>query len=336
MGGKALKNVDLIRLSKDDFYIFQDELIKKLEKLEKLIIPIKAYKNKEDFGDIDILISKPKLEFEELKSFLIQNFNTKEIVKNGDIISFEYKNFQVDLIFEEIENIEIAEFYYSYNDLNNLTGKIAYAFGLKFGFTGLYYPLRTEHGNISKEILLTKQPNIIYEFLGYDFKIYQNGFNSLEDIFNFVVSSPFFSPQIFIKDEKSQIDKVRERKRKTYASFLDWLEIYLKNNTKDFYTFNEDKKQYLNKISDYFPQANLIKEIEHFEIHQRKLKVVSEKFNGKIVMEMIPNLSGKDLGNFIVNFKKHISNKYLKDFETCIFEFSNEKVISEIKDFCEN
>lgn len=330
MGGKALKKVDLVRLNKEDFFKFQGELLSKLQVLNRKVIPIKAYKNKPDFGDIDILISKPKIEFEELKTFLTNTFNTKEIVKNGDIISFEFNNFQVDLIFEELENIEVAEFYYSYNDLNNLVGKIAYAFGLKFGFTGLYYPFRTEHGNLSKEILLTKNPKVIYDFLGYDYEIYQKGFDSLEDIFNFVITSPYFSPQLFIKEDKSQIDKVRERKRKTYAEFLDWLEIYLQNNENNFYSFDSNKEVYINKISDYFPESNIIDEIKEFKILQEKLKIVSEKFNGKLVMELRPELSGKTLGEFIINFKKHVSNKYNKEFEDLIVEFSKEDIIEEI------
>lgn len=333
MGGKALKKIESIRINQKEFYKLQNEVIEKLRLINKDAIPIKSYFNKKDFGDLDILISTPKPDYKDLKKFLETEFNSKEIVNNSNIISFEFKNFQVDLIFEEQENLEIAEFYFSYNDLNNFIGKIAYSFGLKFGFTGLYYPIRTKHGNLSDEILLTKSPKKIYDFLEYDFERYLKGFNELEDIFDYIVSSKYFNPDKYLKEdsEQSLIDRKRGKKRKTYIQFINWLELYvLKNQDKIYFEFNNDKSYYLDIIENFFPESNLKEKIKDFEKNQEIQEEINKKFNGKVVMNLIPNLIGKELGEFIINFKNIISKENNKIFEDAIINYSEKEIREKI------
>lgn len=331
MGGKALKKTNSIRLTQKEFFEVQNIAIEKLKDQFEIVIPIKAYKNKLDFGDLDILVSKPKPEYKILKEFLEKEFNTKEIVNNGSIVSFEYNNFQIDLIFETKENLNIAEFYFSYNDLNNIIGKIAYSFGLKFGFDGLYYPLRTEHGNLSEEVLLTKNPEEIYNFLDYDYKSYLKGFDSLEAIFEFVISSKYFSSDKYLKsyEELSTVDKTRIKKRKTYNEFILWLEKVKPQNN---FNFNEDKTTYIDFIANFFPNSNLKEKINEFKNKQNQLEEISTKFNGKIIMSLYPNLNGKELGEFIIEFKKYLS-KENSIFEDIIYKLSANEIEEKIKVF---
>lgn len=337
MGGKALKTLQSIRLNQNEFYTLQSEVLEKLKSLNREILPIKSYLNKKDFGDLDILVAKPKPDFKELKNFLELEFNSKEVVNNNSIVSFEFKNFQVDLIFESLENIEIAEFYFSYNDLNNLIGKIAHAFGLKFGFTGLYYPLRTKHGNLSEEVLLTKNPQRIYSFLKYDFNTYLKGFYELEDIFSFVSSSYYFNPNKYLteKEDKSAIDKTREKKRKTYIQFLAWLENNIKKE-KNYFEFNSNKEVYLDFIANYFSEVDLPSKIKNFKKEQALQEEVTRKFNGKVVMSLIPSLNGKELGEFIINFKNIVSKESKKSFEEIIINYDENEINQKILAFWNN
>ncbi|MEK7432766.1 MAG: hypothetical protein AABZ74_06520 [Cyanobacteriota bacterium] len=339
MGGKALKNIQAIILNKNEFYELQNEVLKKLTSLTKDVIPIKSYFNKKDFGDLDILISKPKPDYKDLKKFLETEFNSKEIVNNSNIVSFEYNNFQIDLIFENKENLEIAEFYFSYNDLNNMIGKTAYSFGLKFGFTGLYYPIRTKHGNLYDEILLTNEPKRIYEFLEYDYERYSNGFNELEDIFEYVVSGKYFNPMKYLKEyeDKSLIDRTRTKKRKTYIEFIIWLENYIiQNKNRIYFEFNDDKFSYVEFIEKSFPKSELKEKIKDFKKNQEIQEEVNKKFNGKIVMNLITGLIGKELGEFIINFKDLISRENNSNFEEAVINHSEEEIKEKMLNYWNN
>jgi len=324
MGGNAFKNIKTERLQKAEYDLLSAEVCRKMADRFRQFTVITAYKNKKDFGDLDLLITKPKPDGTELNNFLADNFNSREIVHNGDFVSFEYNNFQVDLIFIEPEYFDTACFYYSYNDINNLCGKIGHKFGVKFGFKGLWYPLRNGHGGKSEEVLLSTDVRKIYDFTGFDYDRYLKGFDNLEDIFEFVINSSYFNSEIFTA-EKSQVAKVRERKRKTYHGFLNYLEG---KSFKQNFQFDPDKEKYIEMIKDYFPEANLKQAITEFNRKVDLSAKINEKFNGKLVMEYIPGIEGKNLGNFIIQFK----TKY-NDFDNYILNSPAEVIRQDILDF---
>ena len=79
-------------------------------------------------------------------------------------------------------------------------------------------------------------------------------------------------------------------------------------------------------IKDISDIKNNIKENE---IKEKENKIISDKFNGRIIMSKYPQLKGKELGNTINNFKKYIgdfrkyalfntSDKILNDFDKFI------------------
>jgi hypothetical protein len=304
MGGNAIKSIDLKRINKEEYSQILIEVSIILYKKFKRFSSLKFYHTKETFGDMDIVVQKPKLERKEFLQFLEEEFKTRESYFNGDTISFEYKNFQIDLIFVPEEEFETAEFFFSFNDLNNLIGRVANRFGLKFGFNGLNYVLRKHSGNLHKRILITRNCRKIYDFLGYDYDRYLKGFETLQDIFDFVVGGKYFDPEIFSYENMNHQNRTRNAKRKTYQAFMEFLE---KSNLKRNYIFKEET-EYLNIIDEFFPESNLIKKLNEAEIEMELKNKLKEKFNGKLVMELIPELQGKELGFFIQNFRNSFGN----------------------------
>ena len=120
----------------------------------------------------------------------------------------------------------MAEVFFSASDLGNLMGRICHrVFGLKYGFTGLRYVVRAEDGVTKRgEIHLSRDPRRIFAFLGFDFDRYLEGFKELEDIFEFVVDSKFFSPNMFVREHLTGKNKKRSVKRSTFSRFLDYVE----------------------------------------------------------------------------------------------------------------
>lgn len=298
MGGNAL-SIETIRLNKDEFESFSKEVVEKLLTKFSYASPLKYYKNKQDFGDLDIIMDLSERK-SNIKEILIELFNTSEIYTNDNMYSIEYKKFQVDLIFKSKENIECAEFFFSYNDLNLFIGRVAHKFGLKFGHEGLHYPVREESGNLVNRIEISKDPEKIYQFLGYDYDQYLKGFDEVEDIFRFVTSSPYFNYKIFDYDQLNHANRTRNRKRKNYAGFLEYLEV---NQIDIEYPFDSNKSVYLEKIDQFFPAANFLTTLNSVREDFLKRRELATKFNGELVMELT-GLKGKELGEFIFNFKK--------------------------------
>ena len=82
--------------------------------------------------------------------------------------------------------------------------------------------------------------------------------------------------------------------------------------------------------------SKLKKQIEEFNEMQEKNKIIASKFNGRILMDLYPELTGKSLGDAITGFKNYIGDfrKYalkkdvkiiLKDFDTYYTEY-HEKI----------
>eukprot|EP01027_Heterolobosea_sp_BB2_P002079 GEZU01003129.1.p1 GENE.GEZU01003129.1~~GEZU01003129.1.p1 ORF type:complete len:331 (+),score=118.41 GEZU01003129.1:368-1360(+) len=250
---------------------------------------------------MDVLICKPKPSRDVLDKFLKETLRSREVAPNGDVISFEYKNFQVDLIFVAPENFEIATVFFAFNDLGNLMGRIAHRFGLKYGFQGLTYPVNAPDGTRLGNILLSRDPRRIFEFIGFDYDRFLQGFDELKDIFDYVLSSKYFDCSIFDREKMSKINRKRDRKRKTFNAFVDYV---LANNVQKQYAFEDDKSRYLPWIDAAFPEVHLMDRIHELNEAHRIKKAAAAKFNGSMIMKLIPELSGKALGVFIAEFKK--------------------------------
>lgn len=303
MGGNAFDNT--VRLNVND-YLKTLNYIKNNINADCCDIPYVGLKS--SFGDLDLIVDNNinLTEFEK-------RFKVNGKVKNGNVVSysinfFDSYNFQVDLILTKKENFDISKFYFSYNDLNNLVGRIAHKFDLKFGFNGLFYVIKNESGHHCKDVLLSKDPKEIYDFLGYNYSSYLNGFNSFIDLFEFVCSSKYFNADIYSPEELNHINRTRNRKRKTYKMFLEFLKSSKYKDKK--FGFSKNKSDYLLKINNYFSNANLFNEMKSVSDSIKLNDSVRSVYNGTIISSL-SNLEGKDLGIHIKEFEEFMLNKMM-------------------------
>jgi len=295
VGGNALKKTFTRRYEKEEFYDIELEIQEKLNNLGVHCRPIKAYSDKQSFGDLDILVLyDDNIDFMEVVDY----FNPNEVYKNGKVISFDYKEFQIDMIITNKEFYEFSSVYYSYNDLGNLMGRIAHKLGTKYGHEGLTYTYRDENNNILGNVLLTQSPRQAFDILGYSYDRFLKGFLNLEEIFEYVASSKYFNPDIFILDNRNNAARTRDRKRPTYTAFLEFCE---NTNFDTVFKYNKDKSVYMNWIQDEFP--HFMPAIEVIQEKENTRKLFKEKFNGEIV-NSLTGLQGKELGAFMCSFRK--------------------------------
>lgn len=307
MGGKALKTTFTRRYQKSEFDSLAKILLPKIQDAFRTKANlIKSYNNKESFGDMDILlmsINKDKDNQQRLgkiKEIIQENFHPNEIKHNGSCWSFDYQELQIDLIITSYSNWEIANIFYSYNDLGNLMGKMFHKFNLKYGFDGLKYIHRKNDQRLST-ISISKNPRKIFDFLCLDYDRFLQGFDEIEDIFEYITSSRFFNPESFKFENLNSINKRRNKRRENYNKFIE----YCKNFTSGF-EYNKNKHSYLPIIDAFFPEANLLKNIQKAEEIYNENLLIKTAYNGNIIMNMIPELYGKKLGIAMKSFEEKI------------------------------
>lgn len=318
MGGKALKNTITRRYQKDEFEKLSKEIIPKIERsFGTKASLVKSFHSKESFGDMDILLMsliKDKdflRKISNINQILKEDFGANEIFSNGNCISFDYKKLQIDLILTSFENWEIANVFYSYNDLGNLMGKIYHKFNLKYGFDGLKYIHRKNDQKLGTYIV-SKNPRKIFDFICLDYDRFLKGFETIEDVFDYVIGSKFFNAESFKFENLNAINRRRNKRRPNYNAFIE----YVKDVDKKF-EFNKDKDSYLPIIDAFFPEANLLDKIQKSEEEFKRLQFLNSHFNGKLIMKRHPELQGKELGAAIKGFKEKIEkerpfNNYLE------------------------
>jgi hypothetical protein len=297
MGGNALKNTVTRKYESDEYFKLVDKIIGKLISVSDVMgcRVIEAYREKTVFGDMDILyttIDDSPLD----NDIFLELFNPNELVKNSEVTSLDVEELQIDFIHIPQSQYEYANAYYSFNDFGNLHGKLQRYFGLKHGHKGLYLPLR-DGGNMFAEILITLDHNKALEFVGLNPDTFNKGFDNLDQIFDYTVTSPNYSPEWYLLENISYSNRIRDRKRPTYQKFLKYGEKYTGPRAKRV----TDKTQFLQKIFEFFPEA-----YPDYQAALQKLavqKFAKEKFNGGIVAKST-GFVNKQLGEFMYILRK--------------------------------
>ena len=325
MGGNALK-FNTVRLHQNEFIHFEKFIVERLTPHFNQVNPTLYFQDKKTFGDLDVIVTgqQGKQSTTELINSL---FRPNEIFKNGNVYSFDVSNFQVDLIFFGKEVYETAKFYYSYNDLNNLVGKLYHHFNLKFGHKGLAFKMFADDLHYQKEITLSRNPKQIYELIDLDYSKYEQGFNSLIEIFEFIISSKYFDPALFSLKNLKHKDRTRDRKRKTYSAFLSYIEEKLNVELlKVDYKHKIDLDETYSFIDTNFPEVDIYSHIEKLERVNDERKLIAKKFNGNIVRELTGR-EGKEIGDLIKALKSE------KDFKKFVLNASQSHINQAICDF---
>ena len=332
MGGNAIKNVQ--RLNKDAYEKISNEVpLLLLDALgERVIKIIKAYSKKENFGDMDLVVESDNLPNNYIEKLIYRfNLSDGDYVKNGNIFSFRYRGydtneksieFQIDLIMTKSDKLEIAYNYFNYNDLSNLLGRMTKKLGFKLGHDGLSYIERVNDHIVTNECF-SNNYYLALEYLHLDVEQYKKGFETLEDIFKFVASSPFFNPDIYLLHNRNYISRTRDKKRKTYRAFLEYCEKYNDelnhfpyDNVDDYDGYgssNNIRIEFTQKILEDHP-------ILHYNVLNNRAEFIlnsefKKYFNGNIVGEHF-NISGKMLGNVMKCIKNSSINTTEKKIET--------------------
>jgi hypothetical protein len=138
------------------------------------------------------------------------------------------------------------------------------------------------------------------EFLGLDPERKYHGFDTLEEVYDWIISSKYYNTELFLLDNLTQSDRKRNKKRPTFNKFLE----YVKDipYTSEGYHFEKNKTKYLDLIDESFPEVHFMEQIKSLRKLDEENQKAKEKFNGDLVKEWT-GLKDKELGKVIMLFK---------------------------------
>ena len=283
------------------------------------------YDSKPDFGDVDILLAKSAApNWTELRKEIAQELGVTRYETKGDLSMCYQDRIQVDIMPVPDQYLDTTWQFLCYNDLGNLLGKIFRRFNLKYGEKGLFYVYRrTNDESYRKDILLTQDMPRILGFLKLSYEEWDQGFSTLENMFDWVIACPYFTSKPF--HNLTTATSKRARLRTTMRKFVDYVE---QNNVQKEYPFEEDRSLYIPMIEEYFPEVGLAATLAEEETKAEREAVVKSKFNGRLIMQTYPALKGPSLGQFIQKFKEQF-----EDFDNAIYEMDAETLNQQVESF---
>jgi hypothetical protein len=306
MGGNALKKTTTRRYSAKEYLALRNQVIRKLQPLlpDCAMDDIKHYRQKPDFGDLDILI-----EDKDTKNRLINRLSDiseiSELVthhENSPVWSAGWGDFQVDLIFAEPNYYDFTSRYFAYNDLGNLIGRVAHHMGFKFGSKGLIYVLMDGDFKIG-EITVTLDFEDALTFLGFGNKAHsehQEGFDTLEEMFEYISESYYFEPNFYRLETRSNSASARDRKRPIYQAFLRHIEGMLS------FSNTLDKDEHLHRAFAFF--ASFKGDHDNLLLSHEISLIFKARFNGEMVSR-ITGLKHIELGRLMEKLRAGFADK---------------------------
>lgn len=303
MGGKAFNHLNIVRMNKDNYVKTKSKLIKTLKVLLKsdLIQDLPYYKDKETFGDLDLVMTNEDLNnFKEKNDrsffdYLKEKYKKSEYVENGNITSFalpinDEEYVQVDFMPHNREDYFNVINYFSFNDLPILINKFLSipTFDAVYHMNGCSINIYREEGNTEYLLGIASTNNKMFEYLSaLDLNVehYNKGFSNKKDIYEFIYSSRYFDTDYFFNEIESlnSVEKKRQE-RSLYQGFID----YVRSKPRKVGDKIKNKEERLFQV---FPE--LKEQKEFFKQEYRNYLKFRERFNGKNI-SLILSLNEKD------------------------------------------
>jgi len=206
MGGNATKHFGTKRVPNDQY----NKIVSILSDFDDCF-PAKTFA-KPDHGDIDVICTSVT------RDKIIDELNITDIVKTGNVwscvLEFENGRYQVDFIVAPKENLDYTAKWYCYGNMSLLIGRIIPK-ELKFAHDAL--KLRSCDEPIIEEF------DTALEFLGFDVVRYNQGFDTKEEMLDWLADSKYFVHNGIVNNWRNSNTKRRDSKRTTLDDEISYL-----------------------------------------------------------------------------------------------------------------
>jgi hypothetical protein len=282
----------------------------------------RKHRYKQDHGDLDLLVRRDTVDL--TRDWVKSAFGVNEVVVNDGVWTFGVglpapvsempeSTLQVDLVTKRREHWEMSKTFFDQSGLGNLMGKLARWLRYKWGFQGLRMPVyRDPQGERSVkygEYVLTRDPQEAFEFLGFDYERFQEGFQDMTEIFEYVRSSEHFCKEPFMPENMTADQKQRDRKRPVWDQFKNYLrdleqlgELPSKPETRP------TQEEAVKRAKEAFPQSELHTRLEEDKTHLELREKAKETWTGRVPMKEF-GVKGRELGQMLENFYGTFTNE---------------------------
>ena len=234
MGGKCFNTE---RLNKDKYNntlsLFRMALLEHSINIED----IPYFRNKDSFGDIDVITTSEQIGnlgdmwVEILTSTLDKYSSTKTIAKQGGgVKSFLFDGAQVDLIYVPERVYSRTYDMLSWNDLSGFVGILLRSIGIKLSNKKGICVNINKNTNYSLShtvfIELDLPIDIALELCGLSVTRFRKGFDTLEEIFDYVTDSPLYEYGMFSFENGNNKHRQRNKARGTFKAMLEFCSRY--------------------------------------------------------------------------------------------------------------
>ena len=301
MGGNIWKTP---RLEKSKYIELQKEILDKLSYTYRPFFIPRTFSEKPDFGDEDLLLEFPLI----TDQYLIDAFKItpQDISLNSSVKSFKYKNFQIDLVHHNKEDLQTAWNYYSYGDLSNLIGVIANKLGLRYTHRGLTCPIKLKKEDVLGDIVISKNIKKIMSFLGLDYTKWKDGFSNELESFQWLTESCYFNKSYFDFAEYNHQNRTRNRKRQMHSRFVEWVKDKEFTNNHEV---TDNLSEHIWRACVHFQDMSWLGNAENL-MEARIAEInANNKWNANDIIR-ITGLSNKELGQCIAAWKKNLENGF--------------------------
>lgn len=252
---------------------------------------------KSTYGDLDVMVCKP-LDLHPHDAILqlcsnalasrckafIYNPGTSNIA-----VTLDGMVFQVDVHVVEHDDIWAVDYWmHSWGDMGMIVSSVIKAWGLRLSSSrGLWIEV-PEHG----AFVLNLNMERIAEFLGLDWERYSYGFETMEDLFEWIEALKINGEKVGIKSKGKLKDKVHNNRPM-------WVAYWSRGEDVAYEPSSDEKHEAVQQAIEFFGKQ------EELETIQKEIalnKIAREKFNGNRVMEWT-GANGKILGLLMKRLK---------------------------------
>lgn len=156
-------------------------------------------------------------------NMMFHEMDIKDQVKDDKNIFFTCNNYMVNIYFVDQEHYKTKKEYMDYN-VGVLINTMLSIFKMKYNYTGSYF-IYSKH-DVYSELQVTKSFEKICNLLRLNYNTYKHGFEFEEEMFAWLISSPFMDTDKFLNNRKI--------KNKIFMQFKKFIKDHNVSKTPDF------------------------------------------------------------------------------------------------------
>lgn len=217
-------------------------------------------------------------------------------------------------------SLELFDYTYDYNSysLPVIFGKIFHKARLKYSEDGLFYvqkDLRPNHQSKVASLKITSDFRDILQILKLDYQTFKKGFSTFDELFNYILKTPYIKTEVFADLEK-------EAKMYTLQRFQEYLIL---NKIQ-----KESEKLTLKRVDEVLPGVQILEKVKEFESLAAAKMAFVDKFDGRTIMRNLPDFDKRKIAVSMSMFKQSFGS--IEAYQDFINNNSEQEIIKKFKE----